>query len=196
MISIKNNINDTIIVNKSKFISFLYKINNIDDINNYLLELKDKYKDAHHICYAYMIENIEKSDDNGEPKNSAGKPMLDVLKKNKLNYVLAITVRYFGGIKLGKGYLTRTYKNSISNLVKKCELIEMIKCKNINIIVSYEDEKIIKSVLENLKYKKEYKENILYNLNVDEDILKSLNKIKNINIEIVKDIYVEKPITK
>ncbi len=196
MISIKESASNTIIVNKSKFISFIHRVNTIDDVNNCLLEIRDKYSDASHICYSYILENIEKSDDDREPKNSAGKPMLDVLKKNKLNFIIAITVRYFGGIKLGKGNLTRTYKKSISNLIKKCKLIEMIKCKNINIIIDYNNEKLVSNILQNIEHKKIYGENIIYNLNASNELLDDLSKMENIKVEILKETYIEKPITK
>ena len=150
MLSIKNNVNNINIVNKSKFISFLYKINKIEDIDNILNNLRNKYKDSTHICYAYIINGIEKSSDDGEPKNSAGKPILESLKKNKLNFILAVVIRYYGGTKLGIGNLTRTYKNCISELIKSSEIIELIEYKNISISINYSLEKIINSILNNI----------------------------------------------
>ena len=122
MFSIENNLDNTIIIKKSKFITKLYKINNINEINNILYNLKKEYKDATHVCYAYILNEIEKCSDDGEPNKTAGLPILNVLKKNQLNYILAVVIRYFGGIKLGAGGLVRAYSNSIVeslNLAKK-----------------------------------------------------------------------------
>lgn len=196
MLSIKSNNNKTAIVSKSKFISFLYKVNNIDDINNILNNLKNEYKDSTHICYAYILNNLEKAFDDGEPKNSAGKPMLDALKKNNLNYILSVVVRYYGGIKLGKGNLTRTYKNCISELIRLNEIVEVVKHKNITITINHDLEKIINKILSNNKYNIVYKEIIEYNLDADDELIDSLNKIDGVNLIINNDVYIEKPITK
>ncbi|MDD4027688.1 MAG: YigZ family protein [Bacilli bacterium] len=196
MLSIKNNINNINIVNKSKFISFLFKINNIDDINNILNCLRSEYKDSTHICYGYIINGIEKSFDDGEPRNSAGKPILESLKKNKLNFILAVVIRYYGGTKLGIGNLTRTYKNCISELIKSSEIIELIEYKNISISINYSLEKIINSILNNIEYSKIYNEKIEYNLNADDNLIDNLNNIDGVSLIVNNTIYIEKPITK
>lgn len=195
MLSIKKNISKTTNVNKSKFISFLYRVNNIEEINNILNNLKETYKDSTHICYGYILNNIEKAFDDGEPKNSAGKPILESLRKSNLNLILAIVVRYYGGIKLGKGNLTRTYKNCISELIRLSEIIEVTECKNITIIVDYDFEKNINNLLSNVEYKKIYKEKVEYNLNADDKLINILNTINNIEIIINGIVYIEKPIT-
>lgn len=84
-----------LIIKKSRFISYLYFVKSVDEVNNYLNDLKIKYKDASHICYAYIINNDEKYNDDKEPSKTAGYPMLNLLKKNDINYVLAVVVRYF-----------------------------------------------------------------------------------------------------
>ena len=108
-----------LITKKSRFISYLYFVKSVDEVNNYLNDLKIKYKDASHICYAYIINNDEKYNDDKEPSKTAGYPMLNLLKKNDINYVLAVVVRYFGGIKLGSGNLLRTYLNVTNKNLKK-----------------------------------------------------------------------------
>ena len=102
MFTIKN-IENTITINKSKFITNLISVNNIDEINYNLNIIKNKYKDATHNCYAYIINNNKRFSDDNEPSGTAGLPILDCLEKNNLNYVLCIVTRYFGGIKLGAG---------------------------------------------------------------------------------------------
>lgn len=112
---------NTIIISKSEFITRLFRVNNIDEVNKYLAETRKKHYDASHNCYAYILgENaeIEKASDDGEPSKTAGAPMLDVLKKNKVTNILAITTRYFGGILLGAGGLVRAYSKSVSEALK------------------------------------------------------------------------------
>ena len=82
---IENNCINELIINKSRFITYLYKVHSKEDINNYLINLKKEYKDATHICYAYILDNNIKFDDDNEPSGTAGLPILEVLKKN--NYL-------------------------------------------------------------------------------------------------------------
>ena len=109
MYTIKNDDSYELEIKKSKFISKLYRVNNIEDVNNILSSLRKEYSDATHHCYAYIINNSKKSSDDGEPGGTAGIPILQVLDKNNLNYVLCVVIRYFGGIKLGAGGLVRAY---------------------------------------------------------------------------------------
>ena len=120
MRKIKEIIENTIVIDKSKFITTIYPVDNLEEINNILSSARKKYYDATHNCYAYIIDNgnIQKCSDDGEPSKTAGYPMLDVLKKNDLTNVLAITTRYFGGIKLGAGGLIRAYSSSVSTALK------------------------------------------------------------------------------
>ena len=113
MYSIKETTKNTIEIKKSKFITILYRINNVEEVNTILYKVSSKYSDATHVCYAYILNNIEKCSDNGEPSGTAGLPILNVLKKKNLTNILAIVIRYFGGIKLGAGGLVRAYSNSI-----------------------------------------------------------------------------------
>ena len=119
MYSIKNNIENTYIIKKSKFLTKLYKVNSIKEIDDILNNLKSEYSDSTHICYAYIINSKEKCFDDGEPSGTAGMPILNILKKNNISNILAVVIRYFGGIKLGAGGLTRAYSNSVSDTSKK-----------------------------------------------------------------------------
>ncbi len=110
--------NYEIIIKKSKFISFLFEIKKLEDINKIINELKIEHKKATHICYAYKIDNNVKFYDDGEPSGTAGKPIYNIIEKKNLNNILIVVIRYFGGIKLGAGGLLRAYSNSASNLFK------------------------------------------------------------------------------
>ena len=109
MKSIKKNVNNEIIINKSKFITKLIRIKSNDDAKNKLNMLKKEYADSTHICYGYIIEEYKKASDNGEPSGTAGKPILSALEHNDLNYILGAVIRYYGGVKLGTGGLVRAY---------------------------------------------------------------------------------------
>ena len=117
MKSVKESSN-TIIIKNSKFITYIYQVDNVDEVNNYLTLIKNKYPDATHHCYAYIIDSIRHESDDGEPSGTAGIPMLQVLEKNELNHVLCIVVRYFGKIKLGAGGLVRAYTKSVVDAIK------------------------------------------------------------------------------
>lgn len=106
-------------IKKSKFYGYLYNIDRVEDVSSILDALKKEHKKATHICYAYKItsgQEFVKFFDDGEPSGTAGKPIFNVIDKKKLNNVLVVVVRYFGGIKLGAGGLTRAYSNTASML--------------------------------------------------------------------------------
>ena len=132
MQSVKYN-EHTIIIKNSRFICYIYKVDTIDEINNILKEKRDKYYDATHVCYAYILDNIKKESDDGEPSGTAGIPMLQVLEKNNLNHVLCIVVRYFGKIKLGAGGLVRAYTKSVTNTLSLDNIISLTPGYNLTI---------------------------------------------------------------
>ena len=176
MKTVKENIENEIIINKSRFITLLIKINNPDEIEKNLKEIKKKYKDATHYCYAYIIGNKEKCSDNGEPSGTAGMPILNVLKQNDLTNILCVVIRYFGGIKLGAGGLIRAYSTSASKALNKTNIVNLIKGYKIVIEFNYDNIKQINYLLKDIQIKKEYGNTITYTFNIKED---SLNKIEN-----------------
>lgn len=105
-----------IIIKKSRFIGLYYEVTNLDEIKSILEDIKKEHKKARHIPYAYKIDNIVKKSDDKEPSNTAGGPILNVIEKRNLNNCLIISIRYFGGIKLGSGGLIRAY-GEIARLV-------------------------------------------------------------------------------
>ncbi len=183
---IKDNSEYEEIVKKSKFISFLYFVKSIDEVNNYLNELKAKYKDASHICYAYIVDNNVKYNDDKEPSKTAGFPILNVLKNNDLNYVLAVVVRYFGGIKLGSGNLLRTYLNVTNENLKKTGIKEYKLKKEYIIICNYDNVNYVNNVLKDEDIiNKTFDNFITYEVLIDnENIIKIKDLLNNKNIEI------------
>ncbi len=108
-----------LVINKSRFVGIMENLTCEQDIENILTKIKQEHKKASHICYAYVYnldKVIEKCSDDGEPKGTAGVPIMNVLKKRKCENVLIAVVRYFGGVKLGAGGLVRAYTKSASEL--------------------------------------------------------------------------------
>jgi len=192
MLTIKKNINNEIIIKNSKFICFLYKINSLNEINNIFNIIKKEHKDATHCCYAYILDDIKKSSDDGEPGGTAGIPILKVLENNNLNYILAIVVRYFGGIKLGAGGLVRAYTKSVTNTITNDNLVSLIKGYNLDITFDYNNIKDIDYLLKDIKINnKIFDTTVKYNIDIEEKFLENI-KNKNINYTINKEIYIEK----
>ena len=114
-------IENEIIIKKSRFITKFYNIDNVNKVENIINDLKKEYKKATHFCFAYRINGQEKAFDDGEPSHTAGLPILNVVHMKNLNNVLIVVIRYFGGVKLGTGPLTRAYSKSASEIIKKLD---------------------------------------------------------------------------
>ena len=188
MLSIKKNSSYLYEIKKSKFYVNLYRINNLDDVNNYLKEIKASYKDATHYCYAYILDNVKKASDDGEPNGTAGLPILEVIDKKNLNYILCVVTRYFGGIKLGAGGLIRAYSNSVQEALKENKIIELIDGFEIKLETTYDKQKEIEYLFKNIK-EKTYDENIEYIIRINKD---DINKLNNYKYEILNEIKIEK----
>jgi len=96
-------------VKKSKFISYVYNVNKEEQVSKILDNIRAVNKEAKHIVYAYKLENSGRYTDDREPSGTAGKPIYAMLEKENLVNILVVVVRYFGGILLGTGPLTRAY---------------------------------------------------------------------------------------
>ena len=98
----------------SKFISFAIPVNTVDEAKEYIEMYSKEYYDARHVCWAYMIghERLNfRSNDNGEPSGTAGKPILGQINSYNLTNILIVVIRYFGGIKLGTSGLIVAYRD-------------------------------------------------------------------------------------
>lgn len=192
MFTIKN-IENTIIINKSKFITNLFSVDNLDEINNYLDKIRNKYKDATHHCYAYILDNTKRFNDDNEPSGTAGMPILDCLEKNNLNHVLCIVTRYFGGIKLGAGGLVRAYSNSVSSALSNTLKLELIN--GFQVLIKFEYNKIdeIDKMLEKYEIiQKNFDNEVTYIVNVDKNTKEKLENI--VDLEIKKEIIIKLPL--
>lgn len=189
MYSIKNNIENTIEIKKSKFITKLYKVNNVTEVNNILDSLNKEYNDANHVCYGYIVDSSEKCSDNGEPSGTAGMPILNVLKKKELSNILAVVIRYFGGIKLGAGGLVRAYSNSITEAINLTSKIELTLGYLIELEFSYDQIKLVDYILNDKTIiKKEYNDNVIYQFYLNENELNFIPELEKVAIHIsIKD---------
>lgn len=121
-ITIKENIIHETIINKSRFITHLFKVDSEEEAKDKIAEIKTFHKDATHNCSAYTVgdsHQIQKANDDGEPSGTAGVPMLESLKKNDIHNAVAIVTRYYGGIKLGSGGLIRAYQGGVSDAIQE-----------------------------------------------------------------------------
>lgn len=175
MKTIKEEKESEIIINKSKFISIITKVETIDEVKDILIKIKKKYKGATHYCYAYIINGYQKCSDDKEPSGTAGLPILNILKTNELNYILCVVVRYFGGIKLGAGGLVRAYSSSVKEVINKCEFGNLTPGYNIIIDFEYENIKQIENILKDIQIIKAYDTRVIYEFNIEKD---EYNKIK------------------
>lgn len=190
VLSIKKNDKYEEVIKYSRFISLIFKVYCKEEVDYYLNSVKKEYPGATHYCYAYVIDNDIRSSDDGEPSKTAGNPILNQITSNDLNYVLIIVVRYFGGVKLGAGPLTRAYASLARSVIDKENIITLVRGYDINICFSYSDINNVNYVLGNSKViTKDFNDMIRYNVYVNEDVL---SKLSNYDVTINKEIYIEK----
>mgnify|MGYP002294189828 CR=1 FL=1 len=194
MRSIKETTTNTIIIKKSEFITTLIPCNDEKEIKD-LIELYSK-DDATHNCVAYRVGPLEKADDDGEPSGTAGLPMLNVLQRQKIDNVIAIVTRYFGGIKLGAGGLTRAYTNSVADALKEAEIVDKELVKLYRISVDYHFSRKVSYLIQSknlLLVNTEYDEEVHYDVYLrDTSFLDELNELtaSNMHYEVVKEDYI------
>lgn len=174
---------------KSKFISYIFKIKNESEAKDYISKIKKENKDARHIVYIYSflgsnnLPVINFSDD-GEPQGTGTKAIYELITKEKITDICIIIVRYFGGILLGAGPLSRAYLNSARGAINKCIKEEVYNYIPIDITISYSKYDIILSKLNPYFLNKnillintKYEENIILNLQVADFIKEKLDII-------------------
>lgn len=155
----------------SKFLSFLYPVSSVDEVKEYLTQLKKKYYDATHHCYAYIIgydKETFRMNDDGEPSSTAGKPIYGQLQSNDLTNVLLVVVRYFGGTKLGVSGLIKAYKESSAECIALAQIVEKQVKNKYNIYFAYEDMNVVMNILKqnNAEQKKQ-----IFDLNCQIEVL-------------------------
>src|SRR5688572_5195371 len=137
---------------RSRFIAHLWPIKSNEEGFKYFEVIKREHPDARHHCWAYVIGDPEQAlaagfNDDGEPGGTAGKPMLNVLMQRKVGNVFAVVVRYFGGIKLGAGGLTRAYGQAISGALDAAELRTVVPMQPLEITCDFALEQRVRNLL-------------------------------------------------
>lgn len=203
--TIKFNNCEEIVEKKSRFIASLIYVENEEEALSKIKEVKKKYYDARHNCFAYRVLDgesiIQRSSDDGEPSGTAGAPMLNILEKNNIVNVLVVVTRYFGGILLGTGGLVKAYSEATLKSLENNEIVEkemgyevkislpytavqkieyFLKTNNISIInKEFLDNVIIFAELSQKKYQKiiqEFPENVIKNLKIKIEKEKIISK--------------------
>ena len=138
--SIRSNSNGTYRDRGSKFMAFAYPVESVEQIKDILEQLHREYHDARHHCYAYRLgadKRIFRTNDDGEPSSSAGKPILGQIQAFDLSNILIVVVRYFGGTLLGVGGLINAYRSAAAEAIDNAEIIRKTEDIELSIHFSY-----------------------------------------------------------
>ena len=187
MKTIKEMLTNEITINKSKFITILKRIDDINTIKDELDEIKKEYEGATHYCYAYIIGNNKKCSDDKEPNGTAGVPILSVLEKENLNNILCVVIRYYGGVKLGAPGLIRAYTRCVTLALSNANIDNLINGLEITITFNYDNTKTIDYLLKNAKIiNTTFNEEVSYTFHIEYD---GYNKIKDELLMFINTIY-------
>ncbi len=125
---------------RSRFISYAIPIHTVEEAKEKIEEYRKLYYDARHVCWAYMIgadRQTYRTNDDGEPSGTAGKPILGQINSNGLTDILVVVIRYFGGIKLGTSGLIVAYRTAASEAITAAEIVTKTVDENITIVFEY-----------------------------------------------------------
>ena len=188
-----------IIEKKSRFIARIMRISSIEEANEKIAEIKKFYRDARHHVFAYRLANgNERFSDDGEPTGTAGVPILDILRGEKIENVLVVVTRYFGGILLGTGGLVRAYSSAAKEAILASKKVEMKLCSEYQISVDYNYYDILnhyfnknKIVIKNVNYNEKIELYVILEKVSEEKILKEIEEItdRKIATKIVDTYY-------
>ena len=142
-------------IKKSEFIAYAYPVNSREEAMFHVEQLRKQYADARHHCWAYIIGDPDNTtsagfDDDGEPNGTAGRPILNVLQHKAIGNIIIIVVRYFGGIKLGAGGLTRAYAGSAQAAVDQMILSPYVAMAQVQILAEFATEAQCRYVVDSL----------------------------------------------
>lgn len=142
-------------IKKSDFITYAYPVTSREQAMFHVEQLREKYADARHHCWAYIIGDPNNTtsagfDDDGEPGGTAGRPILNVLQHKSIGNVIIIVVRYFGGIKLGAGGLTRAYAGSAQAAVDEMVLTPYVPMTQVQVAADFANESQVRYVVEDM----------------------------------------------
>ncbi len=148
MFQLKTAAHSEIDIKKSRFLGQLHPIHTRAEAQQLLQQIRAEHPNAVHVCWVLLCEGDSGLDDDGEPSGTAAKPMYNVLIHKDLFNVLAVVVRYWGGIKLGAGGLTRAYGQAISDAFKTAELIPIEVLTELKLALNFADESALRRLCE------------------------------------------------
>ena len=189
-VQVKETVYNELTITKSKFLTYLFPVSSLEEIKFKLEDFKEKYKDANHVCFAYILdENTFKYYDDGEPASTAGAPIYQALKNNNLVYTMCVVIRYFGGTKLGVGGLIKAYTNSCLEALKKATIANYEILTSYTVIASY-------SIFDKLEYffktnnivitDKLFTDNVTINISINDANYNILKETFQNHISIIK----------
>lgn len=141
-------VHSELIVKKSRFIGCVEPCADRAAAQARVAELREQHAGAVHVCWALLAGGQSAAVDDGEPSGTAGRPMLEVLRHQDLEGVLATVVRYFGGVKLGAGGLVRAYTDTVAQALLKAEKLPLLRMRQLRCTVPYSMEGLVRRELE------------------------------------------------
>lgn len=179
--------------NGSRFISFVYPVETEEEVKDIVADLKKRFHDARHHCYAYRLGYLGdrfRANDDGEPSGSAGRPILGQIDSRGLSDTLVVVVRYFGGIKLGIPGLIRAYKTSTADALDKVGSVEKIAGTWYKVTFGYEEMNQVMKVLKDMDLRQKDQDfgtecslKVRVRLSYVEDFLKRLSTVSGCSVE-------------
>ena len=157
---------------KSKFISFIFPVKTAEEVKEIVDEHRKKYYDARHVCWAYMLGSGReeyRSNDDGEPSGTAGRPILGQINSCELTNVLILVIRYFGGTLLGTSGLIKAYREAAEDAIKNAEIVEKTIDETFFIHFEYlllNDVMRILKQFENVSWEQDFNESCTIKLNI------------------------------
>lgn len=196
-LTVKTTAEDRFEEKKSLFIGYIKRVTTEEEAKEFVASIKSKHKDATHNCWAYAVGeklNIQRYSDDGEPQGTAGIPILEVIKKNGITDCAIVVTRYFGGILLGAGGLTRAYTKGAAIAIKASGIVEKVRGLRIGLSMNYDLLGKVQYIcgennwhIEDTEYTDEVKLYILADIETSEVIVKELIERTNAKVIITKD---------
>ena len=181
----------------SKHFGYAVPVNTEVDVKEFIESLKVEHHSARHFCYAYRLGfdgSKFRANDDGEPSNSAGAPILGVLKSHNLTYALIVVVRYFGGTKLGVGGLIEAYREAGHEAVANGEIIECYRSRSFTVKYPYSKMGDVMNILkranispENTDFQLECQLDITLRLTVSDSITSQLEDIDEVELKLLSE---------
>ena len=179
----------------SKFINFAYPVENEDEIKLYLDNLYELHPDANHHCYAYILgidKKNHRANDDGEPSGSAGLPIYNQILSSELTNILIVSVRYFGGTKLGIPGLVKAYKYGVQVALEEAEIVERFVAKRLKMVFSYDQQGIVERNVDRIEGEikdKHFSDKCMFTVSVREskldEFIRMFNEYYQMEIKII-----------